>query len=149
MNQCSICSDPRVQSVDAALAAGRSARGLAIELGLGPESMKRHARHAKERAATPVAAQSPGVDALDELVAALRTRAIGGDTAAAREYRLALAAQTDRSMGKTEPYNVDHDPEWIELRTLLYATLKPHPDAWTAVRDALRARELARPEASQ
>jgi hypothetical protein len=112
--RCTICTDPRAHAIDAQLAAGRSARSLAAAFAVGVESMKRHARnHGPVPTATPPAA--PGTDALDELVAALRVRALAGSDNASREYRLALQAQTDRG-GTPPPYDVARDPEWVRLR---------------------------------
>ena len=42
MRACSVCSDPRVQAIDTLLAAGRSARSLAIEYGFHPRVLQRH-----------------------------------------------------------------------------------------------------------
>ena len=73
--RCKVCLDERVQDVDAALAAGRSAHSLAVEFGLPPESMKRHARSHARRFDAPV--NRPGTDPLVELTTALRTPALG------------------------------------------------------------------------
>jgi hypothetical protein len=133
--RCKVCLDERVQDVDAALAAGRSAHSLAVEFGLPPESMKRHARSHARRFDAPV--NRPGTDPLVELTTALRTPALGGDTAAAREYRLALHAVAAQS-AERPAYNVLIDPEWIALRTAILRALEPYPEARQAVADAIR-----------
>ena len=133
---CTVCNHPQAQDIDFELAAGRSSRALASAYGLGPEAVKRHARnHAPQPA--PITDEPTGADPLDELAASLRTRALAGSDAAAREYRLALAALEDRGNVRPE-YNVLEDPEWIRIRTLMLDTLSAYPEAKYAVADALR-----------
>ena len=137
---CRICSDDRVQVIDDALAVGRSARSLAVEFDLPPESLKRHVRNHLVTGVASVSAvgsSSSDPDALDELVAALRERALGGtNSGLAREYRLALNAQTERT-AERPAYDVLADPDWVRLQAILTDALAPFPEARQAVADAL------------
>lgn len=135
--RCTVCQDPRVQTLDSLLAQGRSGRSLAAEFGLSPDAVKRHAKaHAAPRDSGRRAPS--GADPLSELVDALRSRALdGNNSGTVREYRLALAALTERS-AERPAYNVLADPEWLRLRDLLLEALEPYPEARLAVADALR-----------
>lgn len=134
---CATCSDPRLADIDGLLAAGRSARSLAIEFGLPPDSVKRHARNHLARGT--VEPRQPGADPLDELVAALRTRALSGDPAAAREYRLSMSAQAANRAAPAAPDLVESS-EWIDLRTAILGALAAFPEARQAVADAIGER---------
>jgi hypothetical protein len=138
--RCQVCLDSRVQAIDAALATGKSARSLAREFSLSDRAMQRHAVSHKP-APEPVASPA-SVDPLAELIEHLRQRALGGSDAAAREYRLALAAQTDQSAGAPE-YDVLRDAGWLALRGLILGALDPK--ARKKVMDAIRAAETANP----
>lgn len=132
---CSICTDARRQDIDFDLAAGKSGRNLAIEYGLSADALKRHARnHAAVASGAPLATNDP----LTELVDAIRPRALDGANAGAiREYRLALAALTERSVERPT-YDVRVDPEFLRIRSALLEALKPFPEARLAAADALR-----------
>ncbi len=141
--RCQVCLDDRLQAIDAALATGKSARSVANEYGLTPRAMQRHAVSHKpgpEPAAVPPAT----VNALAELIEHLRKRALGGSDAAAREYRLALAAQTDQNSAPPV-YDVLRDAGWLELRSLLIKALADEPKARKKVMDAIRAAEAKSP----
>lgn len=149
---CTVCLSVHAQDADALLAAGRSGRSVAAELGLSPSAVKRHALHRVGRQTAPSFAGHPaklpaaeygpstanGLDPLDELVTSLRDSALGSPNAGfAREYRLALLAQAERS-AERPAYDVLRDPEWLRLRRLLVAALAPYPEARQAVADAIR-----------
>jgi hypothetical protein len=143
--QCKVCASLNRAAVDAALAAGESARSLAIAFGLSPESMKRHARsHARSVAPAQPAAAADEIDPLVELAAALKARALGGDPNSAREYRLILSALAARGQAPAPP-DVLHDPEYVRARTIILEALRPFPAARLAVADALRADLAANP----
>lgn len=131
---CLTCASPQVQAINALLAAGRSARSLAAEFGLPPESLKRHARNHGVAPATP----EQSTDPLDELVAALRERALGSQNSSfAREYRLAISALSERNAAPPA-YDVLRDADWLRLREAMLTALRPYPDAREAIADALR-----------
>jgi hypothetical protein len=141
MSRCTIDASSHRGAIDQLLLGGRSARSIALEFGLSIDAMKRHARnHVRAAEAPPTNGELPvGADALDELVASLRLAALRGtDPSAAREYRLALAAQAERH-AEAPPYEVVTDPQWTRLRAILLTALAPFPEARLAVANALRS----------
>ena len=140
---CSVCSRPDAGAINERLAEGRSARSLAAELGLSHAAMLRHERNHTASRATPAPSGSPHTaprlvgDPLDELTRALRVRALAGNPADTREYRLALAAQLDAKHATPPSRALEDEPEWIELRTKMLTALWPFPEARRAVADAI------------
>jgi hypothetical protein len=138
---CSICARPDAGEVAVQLASGRSVRSVAAEFGLSDDALGRHAKNHLGRpawtSATIPAPADGSLDPLDELVAALRTRALAGNPSDTREYRLALAAQaaTRHATAPTRP--LADSEEWIALRTAMLAALEPFPEARLAIADAL------------
>lgn len=132
---CTICTRSDAAAINALLAEGRSARSLAAEIGLSPRALQRHATHHGGRT-VPTVPES-AADPLDELVAALRVRALAGNPADTREYRLALAAQSAARHATAARRSLVDEPEWTALRTRLLAALEPFPEARQAVADAL------------
>src|SRR5450759_1902530 len=129
---CSICSLPTAGAIAESLASGRSARALAAELGLSHAALLRHARNHLSRSVLFMTTNStrppepetsrrhnvsPGLDPLDELTAALRVRALAGNPADTREYRLALAAQAAARHSAAPTRDLASEPDWIALRT--------------------------------
>ena len=96
MTRCTVCRHPERGRIDARIAGGESASAIAAEFGLNKMSVSRHLRNHMAEAG------SPASSALDELVDALRVRALGGDVGAAREYRLSLQA-LEASRAATRP----------------------------------------------
>jgi hypothetical protein len=142
---CSICSRSDAGAINALLGEGRSARSVAVERGLSEDAVQRHAhRHVvAQRMAPPPARRRARLetadDPLDELVAALRVRALAGSPSDTREYRLSLAAQADGRHATPSVRDLASEPEWIALRTSMLAALEPFPEARQAVADALGA----------
>lgn len=68
---------------------------------------------------------------------ALRVRALAGNPADTREYRLALAAQLDARHAAPPTRALASEPEWIALRAAILAALAPFADARQAVADAI------------
>lgn len=153
MPRCSVCSRPDAGAINALLGEGRSARSVAVELGLSEDAVQRHAhRHtvrpivAAPRAAavSPAAVATPGEllgagDPLDELVNALRAQALAGSPAIVHQYRLALAAQADVRHAAPPSRDLTSEPEWRTLRAAILRALEPFPEARQAVADALGA----------
>ncbi len=138
---CSICSRQDASAVNELLRSGRSARSVAIALGLSEDAL---GRHAKAHVAAAPAASVPAPDAprepldpLDELTTALRVRALAGNPADTREYRLALAAQAAARHAAAPIRDLATEPEWISVRSRLLDALAPFHEARTAVADAL------------
>jgi transposase-like protein len=138
---CSICSRPDAGAVGELLRSGRSVRSVALEFGLSDDALGRHARHHVSRPAAPASshprAAAPAGDPLDELVQALRVRALAGSPADTREYRLALAAQSDARHSAPPQRDLATEPEWLALRTAMLAALDGFPEARQALADAL------------
>ena len=135
---CTVCRLPLAGAIDELLRSGRPARAIAGEFTISYDALTRHARnHLSKRVPSP-ATESTG-DPLDELVAALRVRALAGNPSDTREYRLALAAQADVRHAAPPARDLDTAPEWIALRTAVLRALEPFVDARLAVADALSA----------
>jgi hypothetical protein len=135
---CSICTRPDAGAINELIRAGRSALSVASEFGAGHRALLRHAANhgiaaVPNRPATPRASGDP----LDELVGALRARALAGDAAAAREYRLALAAQAATHHAIGAQRELAAEPEWIDLRGRILFALEPFAEARLAVAAAL------------
>jgi hypothetical protein len=137
---CTICISPSAGAINELLRSGRPAQVVADEFGVGHRSMQRHAKAHLGRlvALTPIATNDVLVgDPLEELVVALRGRALAGDPVVAREYRLALAAQTVAMHATAPRRDLASEPEWIAVRTNMLKALQPYPEARRAVADAL------------
>lgn len=133
---CTICTRSDAAAINGLLAEGRSARSVAAEIGLPPRALQRHAANhhtTREAAGVPESAADP----LDELVAALRVRALAGNPADTREYRLALAAQSAARHATAARRSLADEPEWTTLRTRLLAILEPYPEVRQILADAL------------
>lgn len=155
---CTVCGHSSAAAINALLQEDGSTRKVAATYGLSYAATLRHARnHVARRQmggtvtiADPRTSFAGGVDIhssvldpLDELVSALRTRALTGDPSTAREYRLALATQT-ASKAVAPEYDVLADPEWLKLQGILLAALAPFPEARLAISTAIREYEEAR-----
>jgi hypothetical protein len=113
---CSVCRHPAAGSIAEALAEGRSAAAIAAEHGLSDDAVLRHKAHLARRATAIVTAPASG-DPLDELVSALRRRALAGDDpSTAREYRLALSAQTATRNATAPAVDLSTTADWLRLR---------------------------------
>jgi transposase-like protein len=134
---CSICGLGGVGAVNEALAQGQSVARVARDFDLSPDALLRHAR-SHLRSADPHAHAPAHADPLDELVTALRERALAGDPAISREYRLGLLAQQAAARASAPTRDLASEPEWIALRTRVLEALEPYPDARQAIAAALR-----------
>jgi hypothetical protein len=123
---CSICTRSDSGTINDLLRGGRSARSIAAELGLSHRALLRHAANHLSRTTSSPPPLAGDLDPLDELTAALRLRALGGDTAqhAARHVAASARALAD-------------DPEWIALRARLLLLLDPFPEARLAIAEGL------------
>jgi hypothetical protein len=135
--QCGVCRLPAAGAIDEALRSGRTARDVAAEYALSYDAVTRHARNHLARRMVETAITTNGTDPLDELVATLRVKALAGDPAIVREYRLALAAQTAAAHANAPVMDLTATAEWIEVRTRILEILEAHPDALAAMRGAL------------
>lgn len=126
------------------LQSGRSVRSVALEVGLSEDALGRHAKNhlpASRLASRPprreTLANRVANDPLDELVDALRARALAGSDAASREYRLALQAQSAARHAAAPTRDLESEPEFIALQTRLLRLLEPFPEAQQIVADGL------------
>ena len=136
---CTVCASPSAGAIDELLRSGRPAQAVATEFAVGQRSMQRHAKAHLDRIVA-IAVRDNGHlsgDPLDELVIALRTRALAGNPVVAREYRLALSAQAAAQHAAAPTRYLATEPEWIVLRSRLLVALEPFPEARRAVVDAL------------
>lgn len=143
-SRCGVCTNPSAGSIDERLRTGLPARAVAAEFGISYDALTRHARNHLDRARRAAPSSIPtstAGDPLDELVAALRVRALAGNPSDTREYRLALQAQADARHAAPPTRDLASEPEWIALRTHLLAALRPFPDAKWAVVAALETLE--------
>jgi hypothetical protein len=124
-------------SLNEALQTGRSARAVAGEYGLSYDAVTRHARNHGSRTLPVKVPVARPADPLDELTAALRVRALAGNPADTREYRLALAAQSTARHATAPPRSLAAEPEWIALRTAMLRALEDYPEARLAIAAAL------------
>lgn len=131
---CTVCVLPLAGAINELLRSGRPARSIAAEFTLSYDALTRHARNHVARPA--IVPPSTG-DPLDELISALRVRALAGNPSDTREYRLALAAQADARHATPPRRDLASEPEWITLRSALMVALDPFPDARQAVADAI------------
>jgi hypothetical protein len=141
---CTVCSRPDAGTVNELLRSGRSARSVAVELGLSEDAVQRHAqKHLANPRNFPEPAgarRPPSIgagDPLDELVDALRAQALAGNPALVHQYRLALAAKAAAANATTRQVDLASASEWIEVRTRLLMALEPFPAARLAVAAAL------------
>jgi hypothetical protein len=134
---CSVCTLPLAGAINEALQAGRSARAVAGEYGLSYYALTRHARNHGSRILPAKVPAARIADPLDELTAALRIRALAGNPADTREYRLALAAQSAALHATAPPRSLAAEPEWIALRATMLRALEDHPAARLAIAAAL------------
>ena len=133
--RCSICASPQAGAMNERIRSGATLASVAVEFSVSDDALARHARrHLVDRPSTIPAI---GHDPLDELVSALRARALAGDPAVVREYRLALAAQSDVRHATPPTRDLASEPEWLELRARMLHALEPHPEARLAVVAAL------------
>lgn len=135
---CSICRLPIAGAIDELLRAGRPARAVAAEFELSYDALTRHARNHLARRVSTVPTSPVDGDPLDELVKALRVRALAGNPSDTREYRLALAAQSDAKHAAPPTRDLAQEPEWIDLRSKMLKALEPFPEARLAIAEAIK-----------
>jgi hypothetical protein len=131
---CSVCRLPSAGAINDLLRSGRSATSVAREFTLSDDSVGRHRHHVPKDAPSPLPASG---DPLDELVSALRVRALAGNPSDTREYRLALAAQADVRHATPPRRDLASEAEWVALRTAMLHALEPFPEARIAIAAAL------------
>ena len=147
--RCRVCSRPDAGTINGLLLEKRSARSVAHEFGLSEDTVQRHAARHLARLSPPggtaadplpvgnTPPEPPQRAPIDELVEALRPRALKGDPQSAHQYRLALQTQAEARNAAPPARPLADEPEWHALRSRLLELLEPFPDARAALRDAL------------
>lgn len=154
---CTICNHERRADIDAALLNGEPLRDIAGRVPLSKSALARHAAEhiPAQLAKAKDAEQITQADTLLEQVRNLQTRALSildraddsGDLktalAAIREARsnLELLGKLAGELQQEGTINVTVSPEWLTLRAVVIAALRPYPDAAQAVTQALTAGE--------
>ncbi len=158
---CTICTHDQRDEIDAAIVSGAPYRQIAERFGTSESAMYRHKNdHVSKRVAARVAKAQDAKDVADadDLLAqikALRNRSISilqkaeqaGDYRTAlqgiREARscIELLAEMQDQLNRQPVTNITVQADWIEIRTILLATLKPYPEAAQAVAGRLQVIE--------
>jgi len=164
---CTVCSHPDRPAIDTALIAGEPYRDIARRFRVSKDAVARHkdehlpaalltAQEAVEATqadsllgqlrdllarADDQYALARGIVgkavAVDDLRAA--TAALQAGNGAIREARgcLELLAELEGELDRRPMLTIINNPEWVEIRTIILATLQTHPEARQAVVAAL------------
>lgn len=150
--QCTVCSHPEREAIEAALLANTPLRTIAGQYGVSKSALLRHQEHLPSRLVkAQEAAEVAQADSLLTQVKWLQARALlilekaeaAGELktalAAIREVRatLELLAKLLGELQQEGSVNVYVNPEWLELRALIITALEPYPEARQAVVRAL------------
>ncbi len=150
---CTVCSHPSRPAIDKALVGGAAFRHIASQFGTSTTALQRHkADHLPAAVATAHEAESGArADDLLEQLQALRNKAMALllKAEAAGDYRTALAGirearacietllEVEGELDRRPQVTIVTNPEWVEIRTVILATLQSHPEARQAVVTAL------------
>jgi hypothetical protein len=156
MRTCSICGHPDRASIDTAILAGGTNRGIARSFGLSDDALRRHAARHLELA-TSDAKRARDRDLFAEIEGLLR-RVTGALNRAERQEDdrvLLLAVREQRAtlelLGKlrgdlNEPPRVSvllGDPQWLAIFAAIRGALTPYPGALADVDQAVARLEAA------
>jgi len=150
---CSLCGHPQRETIDKAIVAGETLRGIARTYRVSEDALTRHkAGHIAPAIATAHEAESVAkADDLLEQLQALRNKAMGLllKAEAAGDYRTALAGirearacietllEVEGELDRRPQVNITISAEWVEIRTVILGALQAHPEARQAVVRAL------------
>lgn len=160
---CSICSHESRAEIERLLVSRSSYRAIAIQLGVGKDSLRRHAKEhlpallAKAHEAEEIARADELIKQLRELQE--RTERLLDKAELHNKWHSAFVGVGQyrqnlellaRLIGELEAtpaiqVNVLVSEEWLELRTAIVAALEPHPEAKEAVLRALEVSGNGRP----
>ena len=149
---CSICKHPHRDAIDLSLLEGRSLRAIAGQFNVSSSALDRHKDHlpgtlAKAHEAHEATSAGTLLTRLKTLNT--ETLAILKETRAAGDHDLALKAIArvekqleleGKLMGELNDgttVNMFASPEWVALRAVVIAALRPYPEAARAVAGAL------------
>jgi len=150
---CAVCDHPERDSIDAAIVAGQSIRGIARRYNLSKDSVHRHAQnHIPEtlRKAHAVK-ESARADELLERVERLISEAeellsFGKDEKQAKAWAsgiselrkcLELLARVTGELDERPTITLAMLPEWVEVRTLILGAIDGYPEVKGKVIDAI------------
>jgi hypothetical protein len=149
---CSICTHSERAAIDAALLESRSYRDVAGQYNVSKSALERHRAHiVPALARAQEAREVADADTLLDQVKTLQSEAKGilekakntGDLKTAlsaigqARACLELLAKLTGELAAQPTINLTINPVWIETRTVILAALAGHPDARTAVVNAL------------
>ena len=154
---CTVCEHPEKDGIDRALVGSASNRSVASLYDVSEAAVRRHkGKHLPAKLAMAQAAEEVAeADTLLDQVKGLQSRAYGildraekaGELrtalSAIREARgnLELLAKLLGELDERPVWNLNISPEWLELRAVIVGALEPHPEALSAVVDALEGAE--------
>jgi hypothetical protein len=154
---CTVCEHMEKDVIDRALVGSASNRSVASLYDVSEAAVRRHkANHLPAKLVmAEKAAEVVEADNLLDQVKGLQCRAIaildkaeeGGELrtalSAIREARgnLELLAKLLGELDERPVLNLNISPEWLELRAVIVGALEPHPEALSAVVDALEGAE--------
>ena len=155
--RCAVCSHADKKAIDEALVGGVAFPALVAKYRVSKDSLSRHrANHLPAKLVmAEKAAEVAEADTLLDQVKNLQGRAyaILDKAEEAGELRTALSAIREargnlellaKLLGELDErpvVNLNVSPEWLELRAVIVGALEPHPEALSAVVDALEGAE--------
>src|SRR6266581_2854671 len=162
MRTCTICKSPERAQIEASLTSGNSYRDISCQFSVGRMAVERHKSNCMKPAIQEVVAKQDEQAAFDTLseMAWMRTqaKAIYSDAwteAKIKDHRIALSSlgelrkQTELyseltgELDRSTHIELRTSPEWVNVRDILFAALKPYPEARIAVAKALLAQGMS------
>jgi len=153
---CTVCAHKDVAEIDRLLLCSDSYRDIARQFGLSKDALARHkeshipkellkSNDIQEVAKADVLLvqleeiRKKTLSLLDKAEQAADTRVYGAPVAYLREIReqFKLIAELEGRLASQPQINILVNPQWIELKALIITTLKPYPEAYEALIDAL------------
>jgi hypothetical protein len=149
---CVTCSHPDVRAIDAAFAAGRRAKSIATQYGLGYDTVARHKRKGHVQVmsepapgqppeAAPIApAEMSATERIRAIITELESRSVadlGPSTwVTVVQAKLRAISELTKLTGPDAPpvFDPSTDPKWIEMREQMFEALKHFPEARAAVK---------------
>ena len=154
--QCTVCAHKDLEEINRLLLCSDSYRDIARQFGLSKDALARHkeshiptellkSNDIQEVAKADVLLVQLGeirektLSLLDKAEQAADTRVYGAPVAYLREIReqFKLIAELEGRLASQPQINILVNPQWIELKALIITTLKPYPEAYEALIDAL------------
>lgn len=160
---CTVCRSPRAGEINRALLAGDPVRDVAAHHGLSKSAISRHeancmpAKLASAKGASEIASTARLLERLDLI--GLQTVEILEVCKVAKDHRISLRAiaRLEKQLElqakivgliQAAPLivNVVAEPEWLQLRTVIFIALSNYPEAQAAVIEAISPYDEISPE---